>query len=262
VDARERLWRMLEPGAGDGWLSRVVAWSIQALICLNVTSVILESVGGIRTHYGPYLQVFDGMSVILFTVEYALRVYSCTATEQYSRPLAGRLRFALTPLAMLDLLCILPFYLPFIGLDLRFLRLFRLLRFARIGRFARYSRALRLVGRAFYDKREELVVSLLVLLTLLVVSSCAVYEAERFAQPEAFPDIPAALWWTTMTASGLGCRDIEAITPAGKVVTTVIALLGVGLFALPAGIAASGLIDQVGTRSPESRRCPHCHREL
>jgi voltage-gated potassium channel len=258
----QRVWQVLEPSESATPLAKAVVLGIQVLILLNITSVVLESVAGIRASYGPALRVFDAASVLAFTVEYVLRVYSCTAAERFARPVTGRLRFALTPLAVLDLLCILPFYLPFTGVDLRFLRIFRVLRFARIGKLARYSRALRTLGRAVVEKKEELLVSFLVVLALLVVSSCLMYETERHVQPDAFPSIPATMWWAAVTLTTVGYGDVYPATALGKFLTSIIAILGVGVFTLPAAIIAAGLIEQIHERREGPPRCPHCHRQL
>ncbi|MCI0486018.1 MAG: ion transporter, partial [Blastocatellia bacterium] len=190
-------------------------------------------------------------------------LWSCTTDKSFERPIAGRIRFALTPLALIDLVAILPFYLPMIfALDLRFVRILRLFRVLRLFKMARYSESLKTLGNVLKLKKEELVVSLLVLSILLVFASSLIYYAENESQPEVFSSIPAAMWWGIATLTTVGYGDIYPVTPAGKILGAIIAVLGIGMFALPAGVLASGFAEEIQKRRREKNLCPHCGNDI
>jgi len=174
----------------------------------------------------------------------------------------GRFRFALSAMPMIDLLAVLPFYLPFLGLDLRFMRAVRLFRLFRVAKLARYSEALRTFCRVLGAKKEELGVTLFTLFLLLLLASCLAYYAERDAQPEAFSSIPAAMWWGVCTLTTVGYGDVCPVTALGKGIAAVIAVLGIGMFALPAGILGSGFVEEIQKRKKCLQRCPHCGWEI
>lgn len=258
---RRRVLEIIEPAGRGGRASRVFGLIILSLIALNVLAVVLESVEDFSARFGPALRLFEIISVIVFTAEYLLRLWACTAHPRFSRPLLGRLRFMLTPMAIVDLLAILPFYLPMLLLDLRFARAVRLMRLFRILKVTRYSRSLRLLGNVLRQRRADLVVTGGVVAILLLVASSLMYFAEHDAQPNAFSSIPAAMWWGIVTLTTVGYGDIYPITPLGKLLGAVIAILGVGFVALPAGLLSSGFVEEM-QRTRRSATCPHCGKPL
>ena len=152
----------------------------------------------------------------------------------------------LTPLAIIDLLAILPFYLPMIiPLDLRFIRAVRLFRLFRLFKMGRYSKAVFILKKVLKEKKEELVLIIFVIFLLLIIFSSLMYFIEKEAQPEAFSNIPEAMWWGIITLTTVGYGDVYPITPLGKILGALIAFLGIGMFALPAGILGSGLVEIV-----------------
>lgn len=171
--------------------SKVFDIFIVTLILLNVASMILESVASIYAAASRWFTVFEYVSVGIFSVEYGLRVWSCAEEAEYRRPVLGRVRFALTPLALVDLLAVLPFYLPFLNIDLRVLRMFRIARIMRIAKLGRYSESLQTLLRVLHAKKEQLLSAVFILLILLVVAASLMYYAEHSAQPQAFSSIPA-----------------------------------------------------------------------
>ena len=138
-DLKARIFGILEPGDED---SKYFDPFIMGLILLNVAAVVLETVDSIYSAYAPLFDAFDVFSVAVFTVEYILRVWSCTVNPRFKDPVRGRLQFLVTPLALVDLMAVLPFYLPFIFADLRFMRAMRLFRLFRVLKLARYSESL------------------------------------------------------------------------------------------------------------------------
>jgi voltage-gated potassium channel len=238
---------------------------IAILIVLNVLASIVGTMPSVENRAGRGLYIFEVVSVAIFSLEYILRVWSCTARPEYRAPILGRLRFVFSGALVVDLLAILPFYaglaVPSAAFaDLRFiraLRLFRILRFLKLGR---YSSSFRTLGAVLRAKKDQLMVSALAMLALLVLASALLFYAENEAQPEMFASIPAAMWWVATTVTTLGC-EMAPITTVGKLLGVIVALLGIGLFALPAGILGSGFVEAARETRHEAA-CPHCGRKI
>jgi voltage-gated potassium channel len=257
---KQRVYQVLS-GATSDRLGRIVSLGLIGLILLNVLAVMMESVSWIRVGYGAWLTWFEVFSVVVFVTEYLLRIWSCTSDPRYRQPMSGRARFVFTPLAIIDLLAVLPALLLWSGVDLRFLRILRLARLLRLAKLGRYSRAVQAMGLAVRSKQEELVMALVLMVMILVVASSLMYMAESDQQPEAFSSIPATLWWGIMTLTTVGYGDIYPVTALGKLTAAVIAIAGVGLFALPAGIVGSAFVELRERQKAEQEQegvCPHC----
>ena len=185
--------------------------------------------------------------------------WTCTADPRYSHPISGRLRFAGSWHAVVDLLAILPFYLPmFLPIDLRVLRALRFFRLLRFLKLTRYSESMRIFGKVLRGERTELMIALFVAGVLLVLGSSFLYIVEHEAQPDAFSSIPAAMWWGVATLTTVGYGDVYPVTPLGRLLGAIVAIMGIGMFALPAGILASGFAREMGKRRSEPEVCPHC----
>ncbi|MDP6805202.1 MAG: cyclic nucleotide-gated ion channel [Rhodospirillales bacterium] len=218
------------------------------LIVTNVTAVMLETMEAVSRVAGPFLTAFEIFSVVVFTFEYTARIWVCTEdrTAGHGSPAATRIRHMLTPMALIDLIAILPFYLSFfLTLDLRFMRVFRLLRLLKL---SRYSPALETVGVVFHTQRRPLAAGLLIMLVTLVFASSIVYLLEREAQPEAFTSIPHAMWWGLATLTTVGYGDVTPVTGFGKLFGALIMILGIAMFALPTGILATGFANEFRKR--------------
>lgn len=160
-------------------------------------------------------------------------------------------------------MAILPFYLPlFMIYDLRFIRILRLLRLFRFFKLGRYLNASKVIGNVFRSKKEELVLSFVITFFLVIVASSVMYYAEHDAQPEKFSSIPETMWWSVATLTTVGYGDEYPITSLGKFLTACISILGIGMFALPAGILASGFSDEFKKMKGEKNFCPHCGEEI
>lgn len=250
MQAKRRTHEILEVASPGDRASRVFDIFILSLIGLNVIALVAETVEPVRERAAFLFDAFEIASVAIFTVEYALRLWSCTASPRYATAVVGRLRFAATPLALIDLMAIL----PFLGVDLRFIRSVRLFRLFRVAKLGRYSTAIRTVGRVLVAKKEELAITLLVLFLLLLLASCLMYFAEHGAQPEAFSSIPAAMWWGVATLTTVGYRDMYPVTSLGKAIAAAIAILGIGMFALPTGILGAGFVEEIQKGRPRQHR--------
>lgn len=245
VSLRHTLYRYLENPAPKGKATRALRLGIQVLILLNVLAVVFESLDAVHTAYANAFHLFELVSVLLFSIEYLLRIWASAEAEGSESNTRKRLRFLLSPLAMIDLVAILPFYLTFTVVDLRFIRAFRLFRLVRIVKMARYWAALTMFARVFKRKRAELVSSFLVFLVFLVVNSGCLYFAEMNAPGSPFTSIPAAMWWGVITMTTVGYGDMVPVTVLGKIFGAITAIVGVGLFAIFAGVMVSGFTEEL-----------------
>lgn len=243
--------------------ARIFQVFIITLIFLNVFAVILETVEGIFSRCTMAFKAFDAFSVFVFTVEYLLRLWTCTSDKRFRGALKGRLRFAATPFALVDLMAILPFYAPmFLPLDLRVIRALRLFRLLRILKMGRYSESLRMMGNVLREEKEALLVTVFGVSILLVIASSLMYFIENAAQPNAFSSIPAAIWWGVATVTTVGYGDMYPITPLGRFLGAIIAILGIGAIAIPAGIVTTGFTKEIQKRHGKKSMCPHCGKEM
>lgn len=259
---KSRIFEILEVASTDDLVSRVFDVFIMTLISLNVIAVILETVKSLF-HYRLFFYTFEVFSVSVFTIEYLLRLWTCTTNNRFKSHIKGRIRFAMTPLVLVDLMAILPFYLPMvIPLDLRFIRAVRLFRLFRLFKMGRYSESLKTLGNVLKEKKEELLITVFVVFILLVIASSLMYFIENEAQPQVFSSIPAAMWWGVATLTTVGYGDVFPITPIGKLLGAIIAIMGIGMFALPAGILGSGFVEEIRKRRGKEEICPHCGKDI
>ena len=243
---RRRTFEIVRVATRGDSVSRTFDVFLVALIVLNVLAVCLETVHPFGTRWRQAFGAFEIFSVAVFSIEYLLRVWTAAEDERFSAPIRGRLHFMVTPLALVDLLAILPFYAPIVlRVDLRFLRALRLIRILRLLKLGRYSQAMQTIARVVVAKKEELAVTAFVVLILLLLGSAGLYYAEHDAQPDAIPSIPAAMWWGVVTLSTVGYGDIVPVTQVGKLLGAVVALLGIGMFALPTGILGAAFVEEV-----------------
>lgn len=241
---RAQLYHILEQRDGTSPLGPVVDTFLVVLIILNVLAVILESVPHLAAVHGFWFQLFDHLSVIVFTIEYAARVWVVVEDPHETPwgPFGSRWRYMLTPMALVDLLAIAPFYLAFmVDIDLRFLRVFRVLRLLKL---SRYSPALATVAKVFAAQRRSLVAALMIMFTMLVFGGSVAYLLEHQAQPEKFGSIPDSMWWAMATLTTVGYGDVTPVTPAGKVFGGILMIMGIAMYALPTGILATGFAQE------------------
>ena len=266
---RQRVWELLD--VSEDPQSGVADWDwvdviLLVLILLNVVAVILETVKSFQLRFGTAFRVFEVISVGVFSVEYAARIWACTADPRYRQPIIGRLRYVSGFDGVVDLLAILPFYitlaLPAAALDLRILRVLRLLRFARVLKLGRYSDSLGRMKRVIGARRGDLGVALAAVGVVLILASSAIYYVEVDTQPDVFTSIPAAMWWGISALTTVGYGDITPVTPLGKFLGGIIQLLGIAIFALPAGIIAAGYEEESRRNAPGPGICKSCGRPL
>jgi len=261
---KKKIFDILDDTRIDNDIERYFNIFMMILISINVLAVIMETEEAFFQKYQPIFYVLEVVSIAIFTIEYILRIWSCTEDPKYRSPILGRIQYALKPMAIIDLIAFLPFYLPLGGLDLRFVRIIRLFRIFRLFKMGRYAQSLNKLVRVIKAKKEELLVTLFSGCILLVIASSLVYLVERDAQPEVFSSIPASLWRGVVTLTTVGYGDIYPKTVIGKVISGAIAVLGIGLFAMPAGIIASGFAAELQSEKENKNVviCPHCGKAI
>lgn len=218
------------------------------VLLISTAAVMLESVPEMAAEYGLLIEWIDALTVLVITVEVGFRLWSCVEDPfvESRGALRGRLAYMVTPLAVLDLIAVLPYYLALVSsVDLRFLLVLRLLRILKL---ARYSPALSTVLAAVAAERKALTAALFLLLVSLVLVSGIMYHIEGSAQPEAFGTIPRAMWWAIVTLTTVGYGDVTPITPFGRIFAGMTALLGIMICAVPAGLMASSFISELKKR--------------
>jgi len=232
---RLRLWCQLNPEGRVSGLARVLIVAILAATALAVLETEPEIAAGRELWFA---RVELGFALI-FSAEYAARWW--TAPEGG----VSRLRWMLSPTAIIDLLAILASLLPFVGANAMLLRLLRVVRMLRLAKLGHFSSAFTILERAVKSRLSHLGVALILSLFFLIVGATLMYMAEAAAQPDKFGSIPRALWWTAVTMTTVGYGDVVPLTPLGKVLAGLVSLGGIALIAIPTGIMASAFSDHM-----------------
>lgn len=250
---RSRLYEIIDIERKDDLISKLFDIFLISLITLNVLAVILESVTFISNKFSTEFFLFELFSVIVFTLEFLMRLWTSVESpnKDYHHPLWGRLRYMMSPMALIDLLVILPFYLSFLfTVDLRFMRVLRLLR---VFKLTRYSSAMTILLTVLKKESKAFGAALFVMLLLIVFSASMIFLFEHEAQPQVFSNIPNAMWWAVITLTTVGFGDAYPITAGGKFFGAAISVIGMGMVALPAGILASSFSEQLHIRRERYR---------
>ena len=224
----------------DNKKSRIFAFFIQALILLSIVTFSIETIPNLKHQTVTVLYAIEVFCVIIFTIEYLLRIYVAD-----SKP-----RFIFSFFGIIDLLAILPFYLAF-GVDLRSLRALRFLRLFRILKLVRYNKAMNHFTSAIKTAKEEILLFIFVTLILIYFSAVGIYYFENQAQPEHFTSIFDSLWWAIITLTTVGYGDVYPITVGGRVFTFFILMIGLGIVAIPTGIISSALTKSIDSKEVE-----------
>ncbi|MEG4967033.1 ion transporter [Microcoleus sp. B6-A1] len=247
------IYEILETSDSSNLYSLADDVVITCLILINVAAFIASTSPTLSPEHTSLLANIEIVSSLVFTIEYILRLWVSTVDRRYSHPLWGRLTYALTPLSLIDLISILPFYLLLLFPSLNFVNLIRVMRLLRLLKMSRYSESVRTLGAVLYAKKEELIATAFAVFILLIFASSIMYFVEYEAHPKAFGSIPDAMWWGVVTLTTVGYGDIYPITPLGKLLGAMLAFLGIGIFALPAGIIAGGFSEEVQKRKQEKK---------
>ncbi len=242
---RQKMHALVFPSEYGGELHHMFDTFIVIWVIISVLAVIFESVHSIHYLLNLEFLILDAIAVSIFTIEYCLRLYCCVEEPGYQRAVAGRLKLAKSTSSIIDLLAIAPFFLEvFLHhlFDLRFMRVFRLLRLLKL---TRYTGATQSLSKVVAREWPVMAASAFIMLLLVVMTASLGYLFEHEAQPEKFENIPQSIYWAVITLASVGYGDISPVTPAGRAMTIVLALIGIGIFAIPAALLSSAFSDQL-----------------
>lgn len=275
---RKKLFILIDENneAGSKWNHKFSLF-IMILIVFSIIAVMIDSDAILSKKYKSALFGFEAIAVAVFTFEYLSRII--TADLQYTEKKSyGRavLKYMLTPMAIIDILAILPFYieltqslLVYFGMrsvvDLRFVRVLRLMRLLRIFKMNRYNDSMKLISEVLKEEKEKLLLTIFITFILLILSSALIYTVEQEgAHADQFPNMYSSMWWAIATLTTVGYGDVYPVTALGKILAGVIALLGIGLVALPTGILSSAFVERINDQKAQKERenvictCPNC----
>ncbi len=247
-----------EPGKSR--TSFIINTIIYILIIVSIINLMLYSVDPIREKYGYALDLVRNIVMPIFVLEYILRMYASGSLDKY-KGVMGKLKYAVTPYALIDLLSVLPYLLVNTGFNSSFIRSLRLLRIFRLFRVRKYAIFVQLMKKILSNIKEELIVLLFYTVVMIIILSFIIFEVEHEAQPEIFTNVFQTMWWAVATLTTVGYGDMYPITTAGKIITTVIAIIGIGFIAIPGGLFASEFISALAEEKKQKKnvdQCPKC----
>lgn len=258
TSTRAYLFHVLQnPSRKDG-AGRYVSYFLTFVILANCAAVALETVQSIYQPRQSFFYWLEAISTGIFVIEYLARIWVSVEEPRFSNPVLGRLRYALHPLAILDLIVIVTYFAP--G-DFRFLRVFRLTKLLRVLNLEEFNRSLQAVSHSIGRRKNLLVVSFVAMLTVAYCSAALLYMVEHSVQPEQFSSIPETIWWAIVTLTTIGYGDVTPITTLGKFLSACIVLVGIGVFALPSAIVTASILE-AGADKHSHTHCPHCGKSL
>jgi voltage-gated potassium channel len=232
-------------------LAKYVNMFLISLIVTNIIAVIFESDPVLGKTYKNEFYYFELISITIFTIEYLARIWAAPEKAEYFEisPIKARIKYFFSPMAIIDLLAILPFFISlFIFIDLRYLRLLRVLRLLKL---SHHFKGFNIFLTVIEKEIKSIMAAIMVMFFLIVIAASLMYTLESKAQPEVFGSILHSLWWSVVTMTTVGYGDVTPITTAGKVVSTFIMLVGVGLVALPAGMLAARFGEELKDRKQD-----------
>ena len=261
MNLRRRTYEILQPDDGTSVLSRAFDWLITSLILISVVFVFLATFD-LPPRILRLLSMFESMASIVFTVEYVLRIATADFLYPKSGMIASRLKYITSPMAIIDLAAILPFWLPmFLPGTMLGVRAFRLFRLLRIFKLNRYFDAMKSLGEVIASKKRELLGSLFFVAILMLIASLLMYSAEHDVQPRVFRNAFSGLWWAVATLTTVGYGDIYPVTALGRLIGTFIAFAGIAAVAIPTGIISSGLMERMQRGKGEIAEPNDCEHE-
>lgn len=245
-EIRLRVFEIIQPDRGNSLASRIFDWTITTLILVSVT-IVFAVTFNLSEDVQRALMRIEEVASVVFTIEYLLRILTADLLYPGRGALVSRIRYVLSPMAIIDLLAVLPFWLPmFLPCSMLALRSLRLVRILRILKLNRYFDAIRSIGEVLSSKRRELIGSLFFVGLLMLVSSLLMYSVEHDAQPEVFRNAFSGLWWAVATLTTVGYGDIYPVTALGRILGALIAFSGIAALAIPTGIITAGLTERIG----------------
>lgn len=261
---KKRIFEIIQTANEGDKISKAFDISVIILIIINVITVIADTFNLPKT-VQAVSSIIEIVSVIIFTIEYILRIWTADMIFNNLTPFKARFKYAFSFMAIIDLLAILPFYIPMlIPIDLRVLRALRIIRLFRLFKINRYTTALNIIGQVFKNKASQLLSSMFVVFLLMLIASVLMYNVEHEAQPDQFTNVFQSMWWAVATLTTVGYGDIYPITIVGKTLSAIIAILGIGMVAVPTGIITSGFSEILEHKKENEKKrfCPYCGKNI
>jgi voltage-gated potassium channel len=241
---RQRAFQVLEHGRRRAPASRAIDGILILLVVANVAATVAQTVPEVALRHGASLQIFDRLCVLIFALEYIARIWVAPEHPllQQHTPLGARIRFASTPLMIIDALALLPLLLELAFPQYGLLQLTRLVRFLKL---ARYSPALATIGRLIASERRALLACVIIFAGVLLGAAAAMYAVEGAMQPDRLGDMPKAMWWAATMLAKIGGADTTPLTTLGSIIAAITVMLGIGCFALPVAIIGRGFYEEI-----------------
>ncbi len=242
---RQNIFALLNPTPHSYEVNKYIDYVVILAVLISVICIILETVQEVNSVWSAEFKTLDILTVTIFSIEYVLRVYSCCEIQRYSKPIRGRILYIFSASALIDLLAISPFYISLFvnkSIDLRFLRIFRLTRLLKL---TRYTGTLNTLLKAVQREKYVLMAAAFMMILMIILTASLGYMFEHDSQPDKFESIPASMYWAVITLASVGYGDITPITPLGRLMTVIVSFVGIGIFAIPAGLMASSFTDQL-----------------
>ena len=266
---KNQVFSIIQPAEKGNLASKIFDLFIMVLIFITIASIFL-----VTFDFPPQLEQeldrIEKWAVIAFTAEYLLRIWTADLLYPELGTWRARVKYIFSGMAIIDLASILPYYLPMlIPINLVGIRAVRLVRVLRIFKLNRYSEALSSICEVFKKKMHEILAALFFVMLLLIIASLLIYYAEHDAQPDKFPNAFSGLWWAVATLTTVGYGDIYPITAVGRFLGAAIAIMGIGMVAVPTGILSAGFVEVLEKKNQHEndadeppRFCPHCGKKL
>lgn len=265
---KRRIFEILQPPKDCDTVSKVIDLFLIALIFVNI-GIVFAYTYTLPNNITDVFSRIETISVIIFTIEYLLRIWTADLLYEAAPIAEARMMYVFSWMALIDLLSIIPFYLPMlIPFDLKVLRIIRVFRLLQIFKLTRYTTSLMSIYLVLKRKAEQLISAFILVFILITIASLIMYNVENPAQPEIFRNAFSGMWWAVATLTTVGYGDIFPITALGKVMASIISILGIGLIAVPTAIISTGFIEQVQSKSRKKSSeddylyCPYCGKML
>ncbi len=280
--SKHRVHTIIQVGNLHDGPSRAYDFTMIGFILLNILIAILETFPQLE-HIFSALKVLETISVVFFTIDYFLRIWTAEELYPHKKPFKARIKYICSLLGIVDLLSCIPFFIP---MGAGALRMFRIIRILRVFRVHHYADPMRVIAEVLSKKKGQLLSSCFIVFILMLTASLLMYNLEHKAQPEVFSNAFSGFWWATNSLLTVGYGDIVPITLAGKVCGIMLTFLGVGMVAIPTGILSAGFVEQVNeikrkeelqhskhiltkedlntvqNNNPSYHYCPYCGMEL
>ena len=266
---KNRVFKIIESPDNNNIANKVFEIIIVSLIVVSMVLIIADTFqisDGLREIF----HIIEIFTLIVFTLEYIVRLWTADLIFPEKKPSMSRLKYAVSFMALVDLFSIFPFYIPFIiPLDLRVLRTLRIVRLLRLFKVNRYTSTFTTIGNVFKKKFTQLLSAVFIIFLLMIITSVLMHNVEHEAQPEIFTNAFSSFWWAISTLTTIGYGDIVPLTVEGQVLTGIFAFLGIGLVAIPTAIISAGFVEQSKIEKEEEEAeqnekcfCPYCGKNL